>query len=160
TVIDAHRGAVLPGFDDAHASLVAGGLARDGVRLDGAGTLDEIQSRITEWAEARPDAAWIVGAGWSHDALADQPGRAQLDAAVTDRPARLLSEDGQTLWVNTKALQAAHITRKTPDPKSGTIVRDRRGDPTGVLKGTAMSLVERVVPPPTREERARALQLA
>src|SRR5262245_56966319 len=119
TVIDARRGAVLPGFDDAHASLVAGGLARDGVRLDGATTLDDIHSRVTEWVEARPDAAWVAGGGWSYDAFADQPTRAQLDAAVGDRPARLLSQDGQSLWVNTKALQAAHLTRKTPNPKDG-----------------------------------------
>ena len=160
TVIDARHGAVLPGFEDAHVSLVAGGLAHDGVRLDGAATLDEIQSRITTWAETRPDATWVVGGGWSYDAFADQPARAQLDAAVSDRPARLRSADGQSLWVNTKALQAAHLTRKTPNPKDGTIVRDRRGEPTGLLKGAAMSLVERVVPPPTREERAKALQLA
>jgi len=160
TVIDARRGAVLPGFDDAHVALVAGGLAHDAVRLEGAATLDEIQSRITEWTEARPDASWVIGGGWSYDAFADQPVRAQLDAAVGDRPARLRSADGQSLWVNTKALQAAHITRKTPNPKGGTIVRDRRGEATGLLKGAAMALVERVVPPPTREERAKALQLA
>jgi len=160
TVIDAHKGAVLPGFDDAHASLVAGGLARDGVRLDAAETLEEIQSRITEWIEARPDAAWVTGGGWSYDMFADQPVRAQLDAVAGDRPARLLSLDGQSLWVNTKALQAAHITRKTPNPADGVIVRDRRGDPTGLLKGAAIALVDRLVPPPTREERAKALQLA
>src|SRR4030095_13171477 len=160
TVIDAHKGAVLPGFDDAHASLIAGGLARDGVRLDEAETLDEMQSRITEWVEARPDAAWGTGGGWAYGVFADLPVRAQLDAAVSDRPARLLSQDGQSLWVNTKALQAAHITRRTPNPKDGTIVRDRRGEPTGLLKGAAMALVDRVVPPPTREERAKALELA
>ena len=157
TVIDAHHGAVLPGFDDAHASLVAGGLARDGVRLDGAETLDDIQSRVSEWVEARPDAPWVSGGGWSYDAFADQPVRTQLDAAVSDRPARLLSLDGQSLWVNTKALQAAHITRKTPNPKDGVIVRDRRGEATGLLRGAAMAIVDRVVPPPTREERAKAL---
>jgi predicted amidohydrolase YtcJ len=110
SVIDARGAAVLPGFDDAHVSLIAGGL-RDGVRLDGAQTLDDLQSRITEWAEARPDAAWITGGGWSYDAFADQPARAQLDAAIADRPARLLSADGEALWVNTRALQAARITR-------------------------------------------------
>src|SRR5262245_16895768 len=84
TVIDARGGAVLPGFDDAHASLVAGGLARDGVRLDTAATLDDIQARIKDWADARPDAAWITGGGWSYDAFADLPVRAQLDAASGD----------------------------------------------------------------------------
>jgi predicted amidohydrolase YtcJ len=160
TVIDARGAAVLPGFDDAHVSLIAGGLARDGVQLAGAATLDEIQARVAEWAAAKPDAPWITGGGWSYDAFADQPVRAQLDAAIKDRPARLLSQDGSTLWVNSKALQAARVTRKTPDPKDGAIVRDRRGEPTGLLKGAAIALVDRVVPPPTREERSRALQVA
>jgi predicted amidohydrolase YtcJ len=160
TVIDAHHGAVLPGFDDAHVSLVAGGLARDGVRLDDAATLEDIEAQITGWIETRPEAAWVTGGGWSYDAFADQPTRTQLDAIVSDRPARLLSGDGQSLWVNTKALQAARITRKTPNPKDGVIVRDRRGEATGLLKGAAMAIVDRLVPPPTREERARALERA
>ena len=160
TVIDAKGAAVLPGFDDAHVSLIAGGLAREGVQLFGATTLEDIQQRITAWAEAHPDAAWITGSGWSYDVFADLPLRAQLDAAASDRPVQLLSWDGQALWLNSKALAAAHITKRTPNPKHGVIVRDRRGEATGLLKGSAMALAEKVVPKPTREERARALQLA
>jgi predicted amidohydrolase YtcJ len=160
TVIDAKGAAVLPGFDDAHVSLIAGGLARDSVQLFGATTLEEIQQRITTWAEARPDAAWITGSGWTYDAFADLPLRAQLDAAAGDRPAQLLSADGQALWLNTKALAAARITRRTPNPKHGVIVRDRRGEPTGLLKGDAMALADKVLPKPTREDRAKGLQLA
>lgn len=159
TVIDAKGAAVLPGFVDAHASLVAGGLSRESVQLFGATTLDEIRTRIAAWSESRPDAPWVTGIGWSVDAVSD-PARAQLDAIVGDRPVRLLSQDGKTLWVNTKALAAAGITRRTESPAHGVIVRDRRGDATGILKGTAMSLVDAVVPKPTREERARALQVA
>jgi predicted amidohydrolase YtcJ len=159
TVIDAKGAAVLPGFDDAHTSLVDGGLARDAVQLFGAASLDDIRARVETWMSARPDALWITGVGWSIDAVAD-PTRAQLDAIVTDRPVRLLSQDGETLWVNSKALALAGITRRTAAPRHGTIVRDRRGDATGVLKGTAASLIDRVVPKPTREERAKALQLA
>ena len=160
TVVDAKGAAVLPGFDDAHLSLIAGGLARDGVQLFGAATLEDVQRRIAAWADTHPDAAWITGAGWSYDVFADLPLRAQLDAAVADRAVQLLSQDGQALWLNSKALAAAHITRRTPNPKDGVIVRDRRGEPTGLLKGSAMALAEKVVPKPTREERARALQLA
>jgi predicted amidohydrolase YtcJ len=160
TVIDAKGGAVLPGFDDAHVSLIAGGLARDGVQLFGAATLEEMQQRVTAWASSRPEAAWVTGGGWSYDAFADLPMRAQLDAAVSDRPAQLLSVDGQALWLNSRALEAARITRRTPNPKHGVIVRDRRGDPTGLLKGSAMILAEKALPKPTREDRAKALQLA
>ena len=160
TVIDAKGAAVLPGFDDAHMSLIAGGLAREGVQLAGAATLEEIQQRVETWAEGKPDAAWITGTGWSYDAFADLPARAQLDAAVSERPVQLLSQDGHALWLNTKALEAARITKRTPTPKHGVIVRDRRGEPTGLLKDAAMALAERALPKPTREERAKALQAA
>ena len=160
TVIDAKGGAVLPGFDDAHVSLIAGGLARDGVQLFGAATLEEIQQRVTAWSAARADAAWITGSGWSYNAFADLPVRAQLDAAVSDRPAQLVSQDGQALWLNSKALEAARITKRTPNPKHGVIVRDRRGEATGLLKGSAMLLAEKALPKPTREDRAKALQVA
>ena len=159
TVVDARGAAVLPGFADAHASLVAGGLSRDSVQLFGAATLDDIRARIETWVGARPDAPWILGVGWSLDSVAD-PTRAQLDAIVSDRPIRLLSQDGETIWVNSKALALAGITRRTAAPPHGTIVRDRRGEATGVLRASAMTLIDRVVPRPTREERARALQVA
>ncbi len=159
TVIDAKGAAVLPGFDDAHASLVAGGLAREAVQLFGAATLDEIRARIEAWMEARPDAPWITAIGWSVDTV-PEPTRAQLDAIVSDRPLQLLSQDGEALWVNSKALALAGITRRTVTPARGVIARDRRGDPTGLLKGSARALVDTVVPKPTREERARALQAA
>lgn len=160
TIIDAKGAAVLPGFDDAHVALIAGGLAREGVDLFGAESLEDVQQRIATWADARPDAVWITGSGWSYDAVGGLPLRAQLDDAVSDRPAALLSQDGQALWLNGKALAAAHITRRTPDPQHGIIVRDRRGEPTGLLKGAAMGLAEKAVPRPTREERARALLVA
>src|SRR5450759_1001654 len=160
TVIDAKGAAVLPGFDDAHVSLIAGGLARDGVALVGATTLEDIQQRIGSWADAHPDAGWITGTGWSYDAFPDLPTRAQLDTAVSDRPIQLLSQDGHALWLNTKALEAARITRRTPNPKHGVIVRDRRGEATGLLKDAAMALADRALPKPTREERAKALQVA
>ena len=84
-----------------------------------------------------------------------------LDALVPNRPARIVSYDGHTAWVNTRALKLAKITRHTPNPVNGVIVKDpRTGEPTGVLKESAMSLVSRVVPTPTREDRARALRLA
>jgi predicted amidohydrolase YtcJ len=80
---------------------------------------------------------------------------------VADRPAQLTSHDGHSSWVSTAALQRAGITASTPNPPNGVIVKDlRTGEPTGLLKGAAMSLVSRRIPAPTRDERARALQAA
>ena len=159
-IIDARGAAVLPGFDDAHMSLIEGGLAHDTVQLFGATSMDEVTARITAWSDAHPDAAWVVGGGWSYDLFADLPTRAALDAIVADRPVRLLSQDGNALWVNGKALEAAEITKRTRDPEGGEIVRDRRGQAIGLLRGEAMALVDRAIPPPTREDRAHALQVA
>jgi predicted amidohydrolase YtcJ len=161
TVIDAKGVAVLPGFIDSHASFVAGGLARDGVDLFGADTLEEMQQRVSDWAEAHPDEGWIVGRGWAYQRFGDLPGRAQLDAAVKDRPVVMRSQDGHAAWVNTRALQVAGVVKRIPDPKNGVIVRDvRTGEPTGLLKDAAVALVTRAIPQPTREERMRALRLA
>ena len=84
-----------------------------------------------------------------------------LDALVPDRPAQIISHDGQASWVNTKALHLAGITRRTADPEHGAIARDTRsGDATGVLKESAMTLVDRLVPRPTSADRSRALRAA
>ena len=157
-LLDAKGAAVLPGFDDAHASFVARGLAGDAVHLFGAADLDEIRERIESFAASHPDATWITGYGWSSDSIGE-PTRLQLDAVVSDRPVALLSEDGSALWLNTRALTAAGVTRRTLLKTAG-IVRDRRSEPTGVLKADAMSLVDRVTPKATREDRVRGLQLA
>ena len=80
---------------------------------------------------------------------------------MPDRPAYFTSYDGHTGWANSKALAAAGITRRTPNPKNGTIVKDARtGQPTGVLKEAAMALVSKVLPPVTRDERLAALRRA
>jgi predicted amidohydrolase YtcJ len=162
TVIDAKGGAVLPGFADAHAHLVEGGLGLERVELRGAATLEEIQQRIGAWADAHPDTPWVLGSGWQAVAFAGgAPTRQQLDAIVADRPAQMLGEDGRTSWVNTRALRLAGITRKTASPADGTIVKDAHtGEPTGVMRESAVALVDRVVPKPTREDRARAVRTA
>lgn len=161
TVIDAKGAAVVPGFNDAHAHFMEGALSRNEIDLRDAESLDAIQQRIGEWADAHPDAPWIVARGWSAARLAAAPGRSDLDAVVADRPVLLWSDDRRTAWVNTRALRLAHVTKSTAQPRGGTIVRDSRsGDPSGVLKDAATALVSAIVPTATAEERAQALRLA
>lgn len=161
-IVDALGAAVLPGFNDASARFIDGGLALDEVDLLGAGTIDEVQARIRTWAESHPDRPWIVGRGWSASAFgAGLPTRQLLDAAVADRPAYLLSDDGRAAWLNTKALRRTAITRHTTAPADGAIVKESHGGaPSGLLKGTAMALAAPVVPHPSREDRARGLRAA
>jgi predicted amidohydrolase YtcJ len=161
-VVDALGAAVVPGFNDAEARLVDGGLSLDAIDLLDATTPDEIQARIRTWADANPDRLWVLGRGWQAESFQNGgPTRQLLDAVVPDRPAFIVSNDGRTAWVNTRALRLAKINRRTPPPPNGHIVKDpRSGEPTGVLKDAAVALAARLVPRPTREERARALRAA
>ena len=160
-VVDALGAAVLPGFNDASTHFIAGGLALDEVDLTDASTLDEIQGRVQTWAESHPDRPWITGRGWQASIFATGPSRQQLDAAVPDRPVCLLSADGRAAWLNSKGLQRASITSRSSPPSDGTIVRElRTGMPSGVLKGSAVAMVTKVLPRPSRDERTRALRAA
>lgn len=161
-VVDADGAAVVPGFNDAHVHFIDGGLRLSWINLDEATTLEEIEQRIAAWADENPDRPWILGRGWKTDALEGTPATRQvLDAIVKDRPIQLLSADGRSAWLNSRALQLARITRRTPNPKNGVIVRDARtGEPTGLLTDRAMLLATTAVPPAGREQRERALRTA
>ncbi len=90
------------------------------------------------------------------------PTKELLDDIVPDRPVFLLNRDVHGAWVNSKALELAHITRETPDPWDGRIERDpATGEPTGTLhEGAAYSLADTHLPPPPQEEWERAILLA
>lgn len=157
-VVDAAGGTVVPGFNDSHVHFLSGALSLQELDLGGARTLDEVQRRIREFAAAHPDATWIRGRGWNYSAFPDGlPTRAQLDAALPDRPATLVCFDGHSSWVNSKALAAAGITRATADPANGVITRTAAGEPDGLLKESAQQLVRAVMPPITRDDQRRAL---
>jgi hypothetical protein len=160
TVIDARGAAVLPGFNDSHVHFIEGGLTFEMLDLDGAVTAEVVTERLAAWAESNPTHSWIRGRRWPDAEFTDIPTHQMLDAAVADRPVQVVSNDGRTSWVNRKALTMAGVTRRTPNPVGGTIVRDARGEATGVLEGTASELVENVIAPATREARAKALRAA
>lgn len=153
-LIDARGGLVVPGFDDAHIHVLSGGRALDRVDLYPLGTVEAILGRIREYAEARPEAPWILGRGWLYAPFpGGLPTRALLDMVVPDRPAFLGCYDGHTAWANSRALALAGIDRATPDPANGAIERDpSTGEPTGALKEAAMELVRGIIPRPTSEQ--------
>lgn len=161
-VVDAKGGSVLPGFNDVHAHPLRGGPGLAGVDLVGATTIDEVRTAIRAWAHDFADRPWVSGRGWYYEPFpGGLPTRQLLDELVPDRPAVLTSYDGHTAWANTAALKLAGITRRTPNPPNGTIVREAKSsEATGVLKEAAMALVTDRLPPATRTERLEAIRAA
>jgi predicted amidohydrolase YtcJ len=152
---------VLPGFNDAHVHILSGGLSLATVGLENASSVEEMQRTIGAYAAAHKDSPWVTGRGWVYVAFpGGLPTRKLLDQVVSDRPAFMSSYDGHTGWCNTIALRVAGITRVTPDPPHGVIVRDAQGEPTGVLKEDAQALVEKFIPAPSEEDKSRALKAA
>lgn len=159
-VIDARGRLLLPGFQDSHVHFISGSLNLEKVDLAGTSTVAEIQERIKKFAAEHPDLKWIQGRGWMYPAFpGNMPHKKYLDEVVPDRPAIMRCADGHTTWVNSRALELAGITRKTPDPPDGKIVRDEKGEPTGSLLEGAGRLVSRLVPEPSAEEKYQALKL-
>ncbi len=161
-IIDAHGGAVLPGFNDSHLHFVGGGLGLGRVNLLDAETLDAITAKIRDFASAHPDRPWVLGRGWYYSPFpGGLPTRQLLDELVPDRPAYMTCYDGHTAWANSRALALAGITRDTRDPANGVVVRDpATGEPTGVLKEAAMGLMSKALPQTTREDRLAAIRAA
>ncbi len=154
-VIDAGEHIVLPGFVDAHVHMMAGAAQLEHISLNDAKTLADFQKLIKDHAAAHPEKKWIQGMGWYYNIFGKSslPDKKFIDEVIPDRPVFLAAYDGHSSLANSKALQAAGITRKTPDPPSGKIMRDpATGEPTGFLKEAAGPLVAKVIPQPTKEE--------
>src|SRR3546814_3420343 len=91
---------------------------------------------------------------------ADQPTRQLIDSVTPDNPVFINRLDGHMALANSLALELAGITRDTPDPPGGSIVRDADGEPTGVLKDAAMNAVYAMIPEASASEIATALRAA
>jgi predicted amidohydrolase YtcJ len=134
---------VTPGFVDSHTHFTSWALGQDEVRLAGSATLAEAIERVVS---GRPFQDWVLGQGWDANRWDRPPRRQDLDHVP--HPVFLDSLDVHAAWVNSAALLAAGITRETPDPPGGRIVRDGNGLPTGLLLENAVALVRDVLPSP------------
>ncbi|HET9839513.1 MAG TPA: amidohydrolase [Candidatus Angelobacter sp.] len=153
---------VMPGFNDAHVHLGSGGFEKLNVNLVGSRSLDEMKQRIAARVKTAAPGEWIQGRGWDHTLWAEQktPTKEDIDSVTGDHPAIFNRVDGHIAIANSAALKAAGITAQTPDPHGGKIDRDDRGEPTGILRETAMGAVFSKIPPPTAAQRRRAAELA
>ncbi|PYV50397.1 MAG: amidohydrolase [Acidobacteria bacterium] len=161
-IIDARGRLVLPGFTDCHVHFMDGSFSLQQVNVEEAKTVAEVQARIKTYAAAHPDDKWVLGRGWSYPLFAPSglPDKKQLDAIIPDRPAYIEGFDGHTWWANSKALEAAHISKDTADPPGGTIVRDpTTSEPTGAIKEDAAdAIVRRAIPVPSRAAKLQSLR--
>jgi predicted amidohydrolase YtcJ len=148
----------MPGFNDAHIHFLGGALRLTQLDLNGANSLVEMQARLKKFAAANPQAPWLLGYGWQYAWIPGRlPAREDIDKVVGDRPVYLVAYDGHTGWANTKALELAGVNRDTVFSGFGEIVRDASGQPTGVLKEGAQSLMRKTIPQATRAQQLDAL---
>ncbi len=161
TIIDAGGQRVIPGLVDCHTHIVSGGLALKKLQLRDAGSKEDFIRRVKESAAKLKPGEWVLGRGWSVESWATpvEPTKEWIDAATGGRPALLTRMDGHQALANSKALTMAGITRDTPDPSGGVIVRDpKTGEPTGILKDAAGGLVGRLIPESSNMQKLTALQ--
>jgi len=141
--IDGHNQVMLPGLIDAHGHVMGLGESLIKVDMRGVASAQAAAQQVRDYAQTHPELEWITGGGWNQVLWPDKafPSAKQLDEYVKDRPIMLSRVDGHASWVNSKALEIASITKETLDPPGGKIIRDAKGEPTGVLVDNAMHLV-------------------
>ena len=161
-VVDLGGKAVFPGFIDAHAHFLSLGVARITVDLVGTRSEQEVAQKVRERVQQVGKGVWIRGRGWDqNDWTAKRfPGHTVLDRVAPENPVYLVRIDGHAAWVNQAALDIAGVTRETPDPYGGKIMRDTDGNPTGVLIDSAKALVFDKLPPLSEKEGEEAMQAA
>lgn len=154
SVIDLKGRTLLPGFIDGHGHVGGFGKMLRSLFLYEIAAPQEIVRMVGESASERPAGEYIHGRGWDQNLwpAKEFPAASMLDAAAPGHPVILVRVDGHAIWVNSAAMRRAGITRATPDPDGGKILRDQSGNPTGVFLDNARDLVERAVPAPTHEE--------
>jgi predicted amidohydrolase YtcJ len=157
-VIDAGGKLLLPGFNDAHVHFIQGGAQLGQIQLTDAATPEEFAQRVAAQVANTPKGEWILGGRWDETKWAKPklPTKDLVDPVTGDTPVFVERYDGHEALANSAAMKLAGVTAKTAEVPGGVIVRDASGNPTGVFKDAAMSLIYKAIPLMTRAERLRA----
>lgn len=143
-LVDARDRAVVPGLHDFHIHLVGLARARQAISLDGAADVHQVAERVRQAATTALPDAWLIGRGWSEAQLGGVA-LDELESATGGRPTFLMSHDGHSAWASAAARALATLTSAASDPHGGRIERDAHGEPTGILRESALELVAPIV---------------
>ncbi len=153
-IVDLKGKLMLPGFIDDHTHFISGGFYLLGLNLRPAKSTEEFKSILKNYIDAH-HGKWITGGNWDHEAWEkkDLPTKEMIDSFSPNTPVFIDRFDGHMALANSYALKLAGITTNTKNPDGGTIVVDpQTGEPTGILKDNAMSLIYSIIPDASEEE--------
>jgi predicted amidohydrolase YtcJ len=160
-LVDCGGSLVLPGFIDSHTHFLAGGFALKSIQLRDAKSREEFAARIAAKAKELGPGRWVLNGDWDHQQFTpvELPRKDWIDAMTPDNPVCINRFDGHMILANSLALKLAGVTKDTPVPPGGEIVKDpATGEPTGILKDEAMSFVYAKIPDPTLADNLEAAE--
>ncbi len=160
-VVELNGRAMTPGLQDAHAHMLSLGGSLESLDLRGR-NLEQIRALVAAAARQRKPGEWIFGHAWDQTNFPNKqfPTHAMMDEVATGHPVLLSRVDIHAIWVNRKAMEMAGVTRQSQDPAGGKILRDERGEPTGVFIDKADELIESKMPPASPDAIQRQLLAA
>lgn len=161
--LDLNGRLVLPGLCDAHIHLYNWSINQQQLDLAATRSKADMLHAIAQAVTTAEPGAWITGQGWNESWWGERtfPTAADLDAVTgPDHPALFWRSDHHIAVANTAALQSAGITAQTEAPANGVIDRDDSGQPTGVLREMAATLVAKLTPEPSDRELDTLIQSA
>ncbi len=160
-IIDLKGRTALPGFNDCHLHFLSGGKHLFELELYGL-KKSEIIKKVKERVLSSKKGEWIIGRGWDQGFFKDKtfPKKEELDSVSKHNPVFLVRVDGHTAWVNSYALKIFGIDKKTKSPKGGEILKDKNGEPTGILKENALEIYKKYIPEPSIEDVEKYIESA
>ena len=156
-IVDLNGKAVLPGFHDLHVHPLFAGVRQTECTIPQGSTLEQIQHEVQACIGRTDGGGWVTGGQWDAHAIGQVPDRSMLDGISPDTPILLSDTSGHSAWANSRALAIAGVTADTPDPEGGIVERGSTGEPTGILRESAIMLVRMHVPPHSDEKLRKAL---
>ena len=159
-IFDLGGDTVFPGLTDAHTHIKWVGQRELGLNLQNIDDLGETVEAIRLYAENIAEGDWITGKGWIEQKWTDQRflNKSDVDYFSKNKPLVVTRGGEHSILANSKAMEIAGITRDTPDPVGGSILKDENGEPSGMFIDNAMALIRNHIPAPTREEEKKSLQ--